>query len=254
MSARLEGKVALVTGAAQGIGRAIAERFLAEGAAVGALDLKPERAQAAVHEMQAKFPQARVLPFAGNVAERATLERAVAGIETAWGRLDVLVSNAIWVRYGPIANITPDMLARMTGTGFDSVVWGIQCAAPLMARTGGGSIIHMASAAAFLSMPNAMLYAGVKAGVLGLTRAAAAELGPQGIRVNAICPGSIQTEGVKINVDAAMAAKRVARTPLGRLGEVDDVAAVALFLASDDSRWVTGESLLVDGGATHAVL
>jgi NAD(P)-dependent dehydrogenase (short-subunit alcohol dehydrogenase family) len=94
----------------------------------------------------------------------------------------------------------------------------------------------------------------VKAGVLGLTRAAAAELGPQGIRVNAICPGSIQTEGVKINVDAAMAAKRLARTPLGRLGEVQDVASVALFLASDDSRWMTGESLLVDGGATHAVL
>ncbi len=254
MSARLEGKVALVTGAAQGIGRAIAERFMAEGAAVAALDLKPERAQAAADDMRAKFPGARVLPFAGNVAERATLERAVAGIETAWGRLDVLVSNAIWVRYGPIAAITPDMLARMTGTGFDSVVWGIQCAAPLMARSGGGSIIHMASAAAFLSMPNAMLYAGVKAGVLGLTRAAAAELGPQGIRVNAICPGSIQTEGVKINVDAAMAAKRVARTPLGRLGEVDDVAAVALFLASDDSRWITGESMLVDGGATHAVL
>jgi NAD(P)-dependent dehydrogenase (short-subunit alcohol dehydrogenase family) len=254
MSTRLEGKVALVTGAAQGIGRAIAERFLAEGAAVGALDLKPERAQAAAHEMAAQFPGARVLPFAGNVAERATLERAVAGIEAAWGRLDVLVSNAIWVRYGPIANITPEMLARMTGTGFDSVVWGIQCAAPLMARSGGGSIIHMASAAAFLSMPNALLYAGVKAGVLGLTRAAAAELGPQGIRVNAICPGSIQTEGVKINVDAAMAAKRLARTPLGRLGEVQDVASVALFLASDDSRWMTGESLLVDGGATHAVL
>ncbi len=260
MSGRLNGKVALVTGAAQGIGRAIAERYLAEGAAVAALDLKPERAQAACDEMASTFPgtrpdgSARVLAVAGNVAERATLERAVAAIDAAWGRLDVLVSNAIWVRYGPIAAITPEMLARMTGTGFDSVVWGIQCAAPLMARSGGGSIIHIASAAAFIGMPNGMIYAGVKAGVLGLTRAAAAELGRDGIRVNAICPGSIQTEGVKINVDAAMAAKRVARTPLGRLGEPDDVADVALFLSSDESRWVTGESLLVDGGATHAVL
>lgn len=256
MGDRLAGKVALVTGAAQGIGRAIAQRFLEEGAAVGVLDLRPERAQTAAAELAAAFAGrgARVLAFSGNVAERATLENAVAGIEAAWGRLDVLVSNAIWVRYGPIDAITPEMLARMTGTGFDSVVWGIQCAAPLLERGGGGSIIHVASAAAFLGMPNALVYAGVKAGVLGLTRAAAVELGPKGIRVNAICPGSIQTEGVKINVDAAMAAKRVARTPLGRLGESDDVAAVALFLASDDSRWVSGESVLADGGATHAVL
>jgi NAD(P)-dependent dehydrogenase (short-subunit alcohol dehydrogenase family) len=99
-----------------------------------------------------------------------------------------------------------------------------------------------------------MIYAGVKAGTLGLTRAAAVELGPQRIRVNAICPGSIQTEGVKVNVDPAMAAKRVARTPLGRLGEPDDIASAALFLASDESNWITGESLLIDGGATPAVL
>ncbi|MBP6900260.1 MAG: SDR family oxidoreductase [Burkholderiaceae bacterium] len=253
-TARLQGKVALVTGAAQGIGRAIAERFVAEGAALGLLDLKPERAQAAAAELREKFPGAQVEARAGNVADRATLAGAVAALDARFGRLDVLVSNAIWVRYGPLDAITPEMLQRMTGTGFDSVVWGIQCAAPLMARNGGGSIVNIASAAAFLGMPNAMIYAGVKAGVLGLTRAAAVELGPQRVRVNAICPGSIQTEGVRINVDPAMAAKRLARTPLGRLGEVDDVASAALFLASDESSWITGESLLVDGGATPAVL
>jgi len=123
-----------------------------------------------------------------------------------------------------------------------------------MARHGGGSVINIASAAAFLGVAGAMVYAGVKAGVLGLTRAAAAELGPQRVRVNAICPGSIMTEGVRINVDAATAAKRLARTPLGRLGEPHDVASAALFLASDDSSWITGESILVDGGTTHAVL
>ncbi len=251
---RLQGKVALVTGAAQGIGRAVAERFVAEGAAVGLLDLKPERAQAAAEEVRAKFPGARVQAYAGNVAERATIADAVAGLDAAYGRLDVMVSNAIWVRYTPIGDVTPEMLHRMTATGFDSVVWGIQCAAPVMARSGGGSIVNIASAAAFLGMPNAMIYAGVKAGVLGLTRASAVELGPQRVRVNAVCPGSIQTEGVRINVDPAMAAKRLARTPLGRLGEVDDVASAVLFLASDESSWVTGESLLVDGGTTPAVL
>ncbi len=252
MGGRLEGKVALVTGAAQGIGRAIAERYAAEGAIVGMLDLKPERAEQAAAEVAAKG--LRVQAFAGNVAERATLADAVAALEAQHGRLDILVSNAIWVRYVPIDAVTPEMLHRMTATGFDSVVWGIQCAAPAMARSGGGSIINIASAAAFLGMPNAMIYAGVKAGVLGLTRASAVELGPQQVRVNAICPGSIQTEGVRINVDPAMAAKRLARTPLGRLGEVEDVAGAALFLASDDSAWITGESLLVDGGTTPAVL
>lgn len=244
----------MVTGAAQGIGRAIAERFVAEGAIVGMLDLKPERAEAAAAEVRAQFAGARVEAYAGNVADRATIAGAVAALDARYGRLDVLVSNAIWVRYTPIADITPEMLQRMTATGFDSVVWGIQCAAPVMARNGGGSIVNIASAAAFLGMPNAMVYAGIKAGVLGLTRASAVELGAQQVRVNAVCPGSIQTEGVRINVDPAMAAKRVARTPLGRLGEVDDVASAALYLASDDSAWVTGESLLVDGGATRAVL
>jgi len=254
MSGRLDGKVALVTGAAQGIGRAITELFVAEGAAVGMLDLRPDRAQAAADELRSRFPGARVEAYAGNVADRATLAGAVAGLDARFGRLDVLVSNAIWVRYGPMDAITPEMLQRMTGTGFDSVVWGIQCAAPVMARNGGGSIINIASAAAFLGMANAMVYAGVKAGVLGLTRAAAVELGPQRVRVNAVCPGSIMTEGVRINVDAATAAKRLARTPLGRLGEAGDVASAALFLASDESGWVTGESLLVDGGTTHAVM
>ena len=255
---RLAGKVALVTGAAQGIGRAIAERFLAEGAVVGVLDLKPDRAQAAADELRARYPSddplVRVQAFSGNVAERATIADAVAALDAQTGRLDVLVSNAMWVRYGPVASFTPEMLHRMTATGFDSVFWGIQCAAPVMARNGGGSIVNIASAASFLGVPDGLVYAGVKAGVLGLTRGAAAELGPQRVRVNAVCPGSIQTEGVRINVDPAMAAKRLARTPLGRLGEPDDVASAVLFLASDESSWMTGESVLVDGGTTHAVM
>lgn len=252
MSDRMAGKVALVTGAAQGIGRAVAERYASEGAIVGVLDLKLERAQAAAEAIVAAGGRAQA--FGGNVADRATLAAAVDALEAAHGRFDVLVSNAAWVRYNPIDAITPEILERMMGTGFHSVVWGIQCAAPAMARSGGGSIVNIASAAGFLGIPNAMIYCGIKSGLLGLTRAAAAELGPKGIRVNAICPGSVQTEGVRINVDPAMVAKRLARTPRGRLGEVADIANAALFLGSDESDWITGESLLVDGGTTHAFL
>ncbi len=252
MGQRMTGKVALITGGAQGIGRAICERFAAEGATVGVLDIKAEYAESAAQAIRDQGGKA--LAFAGNVAERSTFENAVNEMERSCGRLDVLVNNAMWVRYGPIDAIKPEMLERMVGTGFSSVVWGMQVGAAAMARTGGGSIVNIASAAGFLGIPNALLYCGVKAGVLGLTRSAAVELGPRKIRVNAIAPGSIMTEGVSINVDEAGMAKRLARTPIGRLGQVEDIANIALFLASDESGFITGESMLVDGGVTHAFL
>ena len=252
MALRMEGKVALVTGGAQGIGRAICERFAAEGAIVAVLDIKAENAERSAQAIREQGGQA--VACAGNVAERATFESAVAMLERDHGRLDVLVNNAIWVRYGPIDAITPEMLDRMVGTGFKSVVWGTQVAAALMAKGRGGSIINIASAAGFLGMPNGLIYCGVKAGVLGLTRASAVELGPKKIRVNAIAPGTIMTEGVSLNVDQAGMAKRIARTPVGRLGQVEDIANAAVFLAGDDSGFMTGESMLIDGGVTHAFL
>jgi NAD(P)-dependent dehydrogenase (short-subunit alcohol dehydrogenase family) len=252
MAQRLSGKVALITGGAQGIGRAICDRFAAEGATVGVLDIKADNAERAAQAIREQGGKA--LAFAGNVAERQTFENAVTELERSCGRLDILVNNAIWVRYGPIDGITPGMLERMVGTGFNSVVWGLQVAAPAMARSGGGSVINIASAAGFLGIPDALLYCGVKAGVLGLTRSAAVELGPRKIRVNAIAPGTIMTEGVSINVDEAGMAKRIARTPIGRLGQVEDIANIACFLASDESGFITGESMLVDGGVTHAFL
>jgi len=252
MELRMEGKVALVTGGAQGIGRAICDRFAAEGAIVAVLDIKADNAERAAQAIRDQGGQA--VACAGNVAERATFESAVAMLERDHGRLDVLVNNAIWVRYGPIDAITPEMLDRMVGTGFKSVVWGTQVAAALMARGRGGSIINIASAAGFLGMPNGLIYCGVKAGVLGLTRASAVELGPKKIRVNAIAPGTIMTEGVSLNVDQAGMAKRIARTPVGRLGQVEDIANAAVFLAGDESGFMTCESMLIDGGVTHAFL
>jgi NAD(P)-dependent dehydrogenase (short-subunit alcohol dehydrogenase family) len=192
--------------------------------------------------------------FAGDVSHRDAFVESIAELERRFGRFDVLVNNAIWVRYAAIADITPEVLTRMVATGFNSVVWGIQAAAPAMARSGGGSIINIASAAGFLGVPNAMIYCGVKAGVLGLTRSAATDLGPQGIRVNAVCPGSVLTDGMRINVTPEMMAKRVAQSPLRRMGEVTDIAHAALFLATDECTFMTGEAMLVDGGVTQAFL
>jgi NAD(P)-dependent dehydrogenase (short-subunit alcohol dehydrogenase family) len=246
---RLEGKVALVTGGARGIGRSIAHALAGEGAVVGVLDLREDLAQAAADSIRAAGGTA--MAFGGDVAQRETFVQAVDALKQAHGRFDILVNNAIWVRYGPIAAITPEMLTRMVGTGFNSVVWGIQVGSDAM--TEGGAIVNIASAAAFVGVAEAMVYGGVKAGVLGLTRSSAVELGPRGIRVNAVCPGSVPTEGMKLNVDPDMMATRIARTPLGRLGEVEDIASATLFLASPDSSWITGTSILVDGGATHAI-
>lgn len=250
MTQAFEGRVALVTGGARGIGRAIVERLAADGATVGVLDLKLDLAEEAAATLRdAGF---RAVAFGGDVAQRDTVFNAAASLKKAFGRLDVMVSNAMWVRYGPIDAITPETVQRMVGTGFNSVIWGIQAAAAHM--DAGGSIVNIASAAAFLGMPEAMIYCGVKAGVLGLTRSAATDLGPRGIRVNAVAPGSVPTEGVKINVDPEKVKVRLAKTPLRRLGTVEDIAEAVAYLASPHSSWVTGECIKVDGGVTHAFL
>ncbi len=250
MSKRFENRVALVTGGARGIGRGVVERLAAEGAAVGIVDLRHDLAQAAADAVIEAG--GRAVAFGGDVSKRETLATAAVALKEQFGSLDILVSNAMWVRYGPIAELTEETVQRMVGTGFMSVVWGIQVGAEHM--TAGGSIVNIASAAAFLGIPQAMIYCGVKSGVLGLTRSAATDLGPRGIRVNAVAPGSVETEGVRINVDPEMVKLRIAKTPMRRLGQVDDIAAAVCYLASSDSSWVTGECIKVDGGVTHAFL
>jgi NAD(P)-dependent dehydrogenase (short-subunit alcohol dehydrogenase family) len=247
---RFEGKVALITGGARGIGRGIVDAIVAEGGSVGILDRSEELAREVAEAIVARG--GRATAFGGDVARRDNVFDAVESLKKQHGRFDIMVNNAIWVRYGPIADITPEMLERMVGTGFNSIVWGIQAAAAAMDQ--GGSIVNIASSAAFLGLPDGMVYCGVKAGVLGLSRSASVDLGPRGIRVNSICPGSIPTEGVKINVDPEKVKVRLAKTPMKRLGSVADIARAACFLASDDSSFITGESLLVDGGTTHAYL
>jgi 3-oxoacyl-[acyl-carrier protein] reductase len=246
---RLTGRVALVTGGARGIGRAIAEAYIREGAFVGIVDLKQERVDGAVATLG---PNA--VGFAGDVSQRAVLEGAMHGLLERFGRFDILVSNAMWARYQPLSELTEENLLGMVGVGFNAVIWGMQIAEAIMAPRGGGVIINIASVASARSLPNSLVYSGIKAGVTGLTRSGAVDLGPKGIRVNAIAPGTTLTDGVVRNVSEEGMHHRLSRTPLNRLGQPEDMADAAVFLASDESGWVNGHVLYVDGGITAAHL
>ena len=249
MTGRLQGRVALVTGSGNGIGRAIAEAFAREGAIVGVNDLKPEFTQATLKSITDAGGVAVDLPMdAGN---RDAVHTAVRSLRDRHGRFDIMVNNAAWVRYEAIDTISEKTMERMLAIGFSGVAWGIQAAAAHMDK--GGSIINIASAAAYLGLPNAMLYCGIKSGVLGLTRSAATDLGARKIRVNAIAPGSTRTDAMASKLTPEKLALRIAKTPMGRMGEVEDVAKAAVFLASDESSFISGTALSVDGGQTFAL-
>jgi NAD(P)-dependent dehydrogenase (short-subunit alcohol dehydrogenase family) len=250
MAGKLNGRVALITGGGLGIGRAIAGAFAREGARVVVLDLKADLAEAAAAEIRAEGGEA--MAAVGNVARKADLEAAVSEATEAFGPVTILVNNAMWNRYGPLSEVTEDAVARMLDVGFKGVIWGLQAVLPGMTAAGGGAIINIASPSAVLAMANGIMYSGVKAGVLGVTRSAAAEFGPANIRVNAIAPGPTATEGANRVVTADGWERRRARTPLQRIGTAEDIAKAAVFLASDDSSFVTGDMIFVDGGITYA--
>ncbi|WP_017672739.1 glucose 1-dehydrogenase [Blastomonas sp. AAP53] len=249
MGGELRDKVAIITGASRGLGRAIAELFAAEGAAVVLVDLKPHWAEAAAEAIAATG--ATAIGYGADVSDRAALTAVIDDAAARLGRIDILVNNAMWNRYDLIADITPETFARMTGVGLGGIVWGIQAAAPHMPP--GGAIINIGSMAGRLGSTGALLYAAVKAGVDGLTRSASVELGPRKIRVNAIAPSTVATEGVLAILNEDQIARRITQTPVGRLGEAVDIAQAALWLAGERSSFVTGQSIAVDGGIGHTL-
>ena len=242
----LAGRVALVTGAGNGIGRATALKLAARGAIVGVNDLKPEFVSGTVDAIKAAGGNA--VAVTQDVSSRDGMRQAVLGLAEQQKRFDILVNNAAWVRYQSVPDIAPETIDRMLNIGFKAIVWGIQAAAEVMDAERGGAIVNVASVAGLISAKNSIVYSGIKAGVMGITRAAAAELGERNIRVNAVAPAAIPTEGTMRNRNAELDARRVARTPLGRLGTVDDIAKAICFLAGDESGFITAQVLTVDGG------
>ncbi|MCC5969078.1 MAG: SDR family oxidoreductase [Pararhodobacter sp.] len=246
-----DAKTALITGAGHGIGRATAKHLAARGWIVGVNDLRAEF----VTEAVAEIAQAggRAFPVVQNVATREGVQAAVDAVMAQTGRLDGLVNNAAWVRYQAIPDIAPETVDRMLQIGFNGIIWAIQSAAAVMDDARGGTIVNVASAAGFRSAPNSLVYSGIKAGVMGMTRAAAVELGPRGIRVNAVAPSAVPTEGTAKHRSAERDARRIANTPMGRLGTVDDIARAIVYLLDGESDFVTGQVLSADGGIGIAI-
>lgn len=250
MASRLDGRVALVTGGGRGIGRAISEAYAREGAKVGVLDLKAEVAEEAAAAIRAAGGEA--IALAGNVADREEVFTAAAQLKHAFGPITLLVNNAMYNRYGPLEEQTEPMISRMIDVGFKGVIWGYQACVPQMREAGGGVIVNIASPSAVLAMKHGIMYSAIKAAVAAATRSGAAEFGPDNIRVTAIAPGPTQTDGANLVVSEEGWERRRQRMPLGRLGQPSNMADAAVFLASDEASFVTGDMLFVDGGVTYA--
>jgi 3-oxoacyl-[acyl-carrier protein] reductase len=249
VSGRLDGKVALVTGASRGIGRATAQRLAGEGAAVIVnFAERREAADAVVEDIRRAGGQA--ITIQANVADRNEVFAMVEQGFRQFSRIDVLVNNAGIFRSGTVQNLTETVIDEAIDVNVKGMIYCIQAVIPKMIERRYGKIINLSSTAAIgSSAPNTTPYALSKAAIIGLTKRVALDLRSHGINVNAICPGFIRTDLIG-SLPAQMIEATVSRTLLGRLGEPDDIAAAVLFLASDDASFITAQVLTVDGGRT----
>lgn len=241
---RLQGKTALVTAAGQGIGRATTEAFIREGATVIATDLKPELLQG----LECDIRKLDVLDKA-----------AITSLANSLKRIDVLFNCTGFVHHGSILDCTDNDWEFNFNLNVRSMFWTMQPVIPKMLEQGGGSIINMSSVASSLKgVPNRFVYSTTKAAVIGMTKAVAADFVTKGIRVNAICPGTVESPSwhervvnqAKLTGVSEEESKQafIARQPMGRIGKPEEIAALAVYLASDESAFTTGQAHIIDGG------
>ena len=253
----IENKVALVTGAGQGIGRGIALRLAKDGASVMLVDVNPEGIAAVAAEVEALGRKAAT--FVANIADRAQVYAAIDEAEKQLGGFDIIVNNAGIAQVQALADVTPEEVDRIMRINVQGTLWGIQAAAKkFIDRQQKGKIINACSQAGHTGNPELAVYSSSKFAVRGLTQTAARDLAPLGITVNAYCPGIVKTPmwaeidrqvseaaGKPLGYGTETFAKRIT---LGRLSEPEDVAACVSYLAGPDSDYMTGQSLLIDGG------
>ncbi|WP_395065789.1 SDR family oxidoreductase [Paraburkholderia silvatlantica] len=245
-----EGRTVLVTGGAQGIGRGIAEAFARCGAKVAVADLKADIAREWLARERGSACAAH-RAYEVDLAQRDEAVSLIERVEADFGQLDVLVHNAAYFPLTPFDAITPAVLERTLAVNLCALFWLTQSATPAFVRQGGGRVLVTSSVTGpRVVYPGLAHYAASKSGVNGFIRAAALELAPQRITVNGVEPGMIRTPAMENLGDAALSARIAGAVPLGRLGEPHDIAGAMLYLASEHAAYVTGQTIVVDGGAT----
>jgi 3-oxoacyl-[acyl-carrier protein] reductase len=245
---KLTGQVAVVTGASKGIGAAIAKHLAAEGAAV-VVNYASSKAEAGEVVAEITGNGGKTVAVQANLANKADIERLFAETKREFGRLDILVNNAGIYEFSPLEDVSEEHFRKHFDLNVRGLILASQAALRLF-DSAGGSIINVSSVVSTLGVPNAAVYSGTKGAVDAITRSLAAELGPRGIRVNAVNPGMVETEGThSAGITESDMRKQVeAQTPLGRIGQPRDIAGAVVFLASADSSWITGQTFVVSGG------
>jgi 3-oxoacyl-[acyl-carrier protein] reductase len=247
MSKKLEGKVAVVTGASKGIGAEIAKQLATEGAAV-VVNYASSKAGADKVVAEITGRGGKAVAVQADVARPDDIKRLFAETKKAFGRLDVLVNNAGVYEFVPLAEVTPDHYHRQFNLNVLGLILTTQEAIKHFGPA-GGSVVNISSVVSKLALPGATVYSATKAAVDSITRTLSVELAPKKVRVNAVNPGMVETEGNYTAKEGSEFRKGVEeKTPLGRIGQVDDIAPAVVYLASDDSKWVTGETLFIAGG------
>lgn len=247
MEITLKGKVAVVTGGTRGIGYAVVKKFLEAGASVALFGSRQCTADAALERITSESPGANVMALSPDLTDSASVEGAFGEVVKRFGRIDILVNNAGISQSLPLNEYSDEEMDKILDLNLKAVFVCCRAAARLMEASGGGVILNTSSVVSLYGQPSGCLYPTTKFAVNGLTKSLSRELAPRGIRVNAVAPGVTRTDMVA-NLPEALIKPLVARIPIGRVGEPDEVADAFLFLASDMASYITGAVLPVDGG------